>query len=491
MKSISSENLIIKLVLFAGVLLSLTQFIYNRSLWIDEAALALNIINRSHFELLKPMDYLQVAPVLFLQIEKGFSELIPNTEFGLRLFPLLCFWLSMFFFYKTLNLIHNNPYTIIFSLSLFIFNTTMIYYSSEVKQYMSDVLVLTAVFYFILKKQSKEKYRYFLLGVVGTISIFLSNVGPIIVFTAGLYLLSDIYHKKMNNMPRLIIIYAMWASSFLLYYFLFIHSHPLRNSMLNFWNSHQAFMPINPATPDFYQFIFLKTTMIVFNFFTFGTFGGVCLFFIILTGIIYLIRKRETGMIVLTITPLIIHLLLSGLRLYPFDKRLVLYISPCIILIGSYGFKFVIDRLFTDLKIERLRLLAVLIPLFMLSCFFANGFPARHKEIKESISYILQHINRNDKIYVHCGSFPAFKYYDQIGFMNISAPVIIDHLNGYHNEERINELKKLKGKTWLLFSHVFDNQEINVVRRLDSLGYQKIRKFETFGSSAYLYDFGQ
>jgi hypothetical protein len=57
-------------ILAAGVVLSLAQFLFNRSLWWDEAAMALNIIHRSSAELLQPLDYAQSAPVLFLQILK-------------------------------------------------------------------------------------------------------------------------------------------------------------------------------------------------------------------------------------------------------------------------------------------------------------------------------------------------------------------------------------------------------------------------------------
>jgi hypothetical protein len=152
MKIDNNEKAIIKLTIIAGVLLSTLQFFYNRSLWLDEAYLALNIINKSHFELLKPLDLRQVAPILFLIIEKIFSDLIPNSEFGLRLFPLISFWLSIFLFYKLIKAIQQNYYAIIFSLSLFVFNTTLIYYSSEVKQYMTDALVLISVYYLILRK---------------------------------------------------------------------------------------------------------------------------------------------------------------------------------------------------------------------------------------------------------------------------------------------------------------------------------------------------
>lgn len=83
------EKISANIILLFGVILVLFQLLYNRSLWGDEAKLALNIINKSYLELFQPLDNGQVAPILFLQIEKIFTTIIPNSEIGLRVFPFL------------------------------------------------------------------------------------------------------------------------------------------------------------------------------------------------------------------------------------------------------------------------------------------------------------------------------------------------------------------------------------------------------------------
>ena len=252
---LDSEQKIINAVLLLGVTLSLVQFIYNRSLWRDEASLALNIINKNGLELLKPLDYMQVAPILFLQLEKLFSILLPNSEYGLRLLPLLCFWFSLYFFYGILKLTFKNYYTIIFALSLFVFNYNLIYYSSEVKQYICDVLVLTSIYYFTLKSYKKEETKYYILGILGCVSIYLSNVTPIILFSCGIYLFYNSLINKKIYFKHMAIVSFVWGITFLSYYYYFIHGHPTSDYMVTYWSNQNAFMPHNLFSADFYLFL--------------------------------------------------------------------------------------------------------------------------------------------------------------------------------------------------------------------------------------------
>ena len=489
MTKLNFEQKIINVILLSGLTLSLVQLIYNRSLWIDEAALALNIINKKGLELLKPLDYMQVAPVLFLQLEKLFSILLPNSEYGLRLLPLLCFYFSLYFFYEILKLTFKNYYTIIFALSLFVFHHNLIYYSSEVKQYICDLLVLTSIYYFTLKNYKKEETKYYILGVLGCVSIYLSNVAPIILFSCSTYLFYNSLINKKTHFKHMAIVSFVWGITFLSYYYYFIHGHPIRDYMVTYWSNRNAFMPHDPFSIDFYRFLVDKFKILFDSPYSImNKFLLPVLYFI---GFITLIIRRKAGILLIMLIPILLHFLLSTFKLYPFDSRLVLYTVPIVIIITSFGFEYLIDIFFTNLRIERFRLLAILIPLSLFFILYSAGFPQTHEEIKRSIIYIQNNLNKNDKIYVYYGASKAFKYYNDIQFMKISVPIINGGAHRNNNEEYINELRNLKGRIWLLFSHVHRNEEAYVVRNLDSLGSKKIKTFKTEGSSAYLYYFSE
>lgn len=62
---------VLRAALAVGVTLRVLLYLSSRSLWLDEACLALNLAGRSYLDLLRPLDYDQVAPPLFLWAENS------------------------------------------------------------------------------------------------------------------------------------------------------------------------------------------------------------------------------------------------------------------------------------------------------------------------------------------------------------------------------------------------------------------------------------
>jgi len=484
------EYRIINVIIFIGILLPIVQFIFNRSLWTDEASLALNILNASYLELLKPLDTGHAAPIIFLFSEKFFSILIPNSDYGLRIVPLLSYFASLFFFYKILQQIFNNTYTTIFALSLFVFNATLINYSNEAKQYMCDVFVITSIYHIILKKYNKVENKYYLLGIIGALSFFLSHITPIILLSCGIYLVYVDCINKNLKLKYIIGLLLVWTLTFLLYYYFFVYKHPAAENFKGYWLKMNTFMPINPLNIDFYQFHFDKIKMIFSQLISVGNIGRYFLAILYLVGFSCLIYKRNFEIIILLFFPIFIHLLISAFELYPFDLRLILYIIPTIIIVAAYGFEYFNEMIFKDLKIDRLRFLSILIPFSILSVTPWYAFPLKKEEIKKSIDYIEDNIADENKIYVYKGALNAYKYYDNIEYIKFSNSVIFGKGTRADKSTYIEQLINLRGNIWLLFSHNYNNEEEYIITQLDSLGYNRIETFKTNGSSTYLYDFG-
>jgi len=158
------------LIIAFGVAVRLVEYLSNRSLWADEAVLALNIVNRSYLELLQPLDYDQGAQIGFLMVEKFAVQILGNNEYALRLFPFICGVGSLFLFYELgKKWLLKSGVTI--SLLLFACLKYLVYYSAEVKQYSSDVTITILLYLLPLAKQKLNRGQMIKYCLVGAIAI--------------------------------------------------------------------------------------------------------------------------------------------------------------------------------------------------------------------------------------------------------------------------------------------------------------------------------
>lgn len=485
-------NIIDYSLIIFGIAICFTQYFYNRSLWLDEAFIANNIMSRNFLDLLFPLDYGQVAPVLFLLFTKLFSLIIPNSELGLRVFPLLSYLFSIIIFYKICKLLFKNKISITFCLSLFVFNYALIYYSSESKQYMSDVFVLLLLYYTTIKYSLTITIHYLRFIVVGSICIFMSNITPIVLLSCGIYLvlINSKEIIKVNQMRKLfLIIFSVWLASFVFYYLFFIHNHPTRESMIEYWS--YAFLPNNPFNSSFYIFLFDKFKMIFFSLLDFGIIGKFFVLLFYLIGLVFIFLNKNLKFVILFIIPIVVHLVLSAFKLYPFDTRLALYSSALYIIIITFGFENLINSKYLQ-KFNN-SFINVLIPfLFLVNFFYSKPLPVKNEEIKEVLSYINTNIKDDQSIFVYYAAEPAFKYYQSIKFFNTNNKIIsTEFYEGIKfwnvKNKTFEEIKKVPCPLWLVFSHVFANEENNIIQKLDSVGYNRIESFEVKGASVYLF----
>jgi hypothetical protein len=75
------------LVIVAGMLLRLYHYARDPSMWHDEAAFVLNVLQKSFGELLGPLRFAEAAPPLFLWVERAVSLALGDGTFALRLVP--------------------------------------------------------------------------------------------------------------------------------------------------------------------------------------------------------------------------------------------------------------------------------------------------------------------------------------------------------------------------------------------------------------------
>lgn len=474
----------LQFVIFSAVILSLVQLIFNRSLWLDEASLALNIVNRSYSDLLKPLSYDQAAPIGFLYIEKFFANLLSNTDFSLRIFPYITYLLSIPLTIKLAFRISDSKMLSLLAGAMLSLNHQIITYSSEAKQYSTDILVVLLLINAALALSDNFNLRRLIVYTfISVVAIWMSNIAVLMIFVMGIYLLYTQLIQKKNYLTLIPILASM--VSFIIYYILFIHNHPLEEYMRNYWRP--TFMPLNPFTYEFYWFFLKSWGEFYYKNFTHGFFGVIPLL-VSLFGLILLFKKKQWLWLFLIVVPTLLHAALSGMELYPFYVRFLLYLIP----IYTILYAFSVNQIFIKLqqKYSKLPKLLMLMPIFIFALPYTFKFPHQQEEIKPVLQYLNNNINKKDKIYLYYSSFRAYEFY-KVNYSNLqNKEYIIGTIHRENFEEYMPEVTSYLPNLWIVFSHVYpnktENNEMNyIINSLTHRGYIVQKQYNAKGAAVY------
>ncbi|MHB8829693.1 MAG: hypothetical protein ACYC6Q_09250 [Syntrophales bacterium] len=452
----------------------------------DEAMLALNILRRNFFGLISPLSHNQVAPVGFLFIEKLSILIFGVNETALRLLPLICFWGSIPMYFKLSLKLSGNKIIALIAASTFSISLQLIDYATQSKQYSVDVFVAICILYSTLALSNNDKRSRILYALMGGLAVWFSNVSIVMLSVVGCH---AVYSFWMGNRKfEILLPILFWAVSFGVYYFLFIAGSPARQVMIAFWQN--SFMPFNLMSMTFYQFLWKAGREFFYELMRFGPFWPVPFSIVAYGAGILFIHKRYFSLY-LCLAPILLHLLLSGMKLYPFAGRLILYLYPCIIFLYAKGLYDLFGKL--QQKFDILPTYLIIFPvLVMVYPFFHNqNYPIQKEETKKGLYYIQKHSNGLDPIYVYYSTVPSYEFYKETNLINLTNPSIYGA--SLRNHKYDQEVSRLHGKVWLIFSHVYPfeqkyNEESYVLDYLMNGNSRILDEKQYVGCSVYYID---
>lgn len=497
----SNESLSAIIIGF-GILIRLVQYLYNRSLWNDEAALALNILNRSYVNLFKPLDYEQGAPIGFLLIVKLSIQVFGNNEYALRLVPLLAAIASLFLFYQLAKRCIQRQ-AIPTVLTLFVSLNYLFYYATELKQYSTDVAValLCCLMGLSLNSQKLNIRQMVIFSIVGAIAVWFSHPAIFVLTGVGACCsLVCLIEKNSKKTIKLLTIYSVWILSFTGLYFSSLISLNSSQYLITSWKEKAAFptslFDINWAFTRFVKLFsnpvgFPRDLVIV-----------PCLMFVL--GCISLLLSRRKAILLFLMSPIIITFFASYLEKYPFRSRLVLFLAPFIILVVAEGIEYFRRRTWFkyNFLIGNIVMgMLLILPVADASSRIVNPFTK--EEIKPVISYVKSHQQPEDILYIYQRTKYQFRYYaEKYGYAEGNYIMGIDNLDeldgigmSYREWERYKtDFNKLRGnqRVWIMISHINHAPQEHkiVVSHLNSMG-KLLDSFKKRGAYVYLYDFSQ
>jgi hypothetical protein len=154
-----SQNRLLGLFILVGVLARVIRYYLCFPLWDDESFLCVNLIDRSFVELLQPLDFHQVAPVLFLWIERAAVKIFGFSEYSLRLMPFVCSVISLFLFRRVARQLLSGP-ALLFAVAVFAVSYPQIRYAAEAKPYGTDMFMSLIMLSLVVEWCQHRNPRY-------------------------------------------------------------------------------------------------------------------------------------------------------------------------------------------------------------------------------------------------------------------------------------------------------------------------------------------
>ena len=442
----------------AGILLRIQKALLGRSFRGDEAAMASAIQGHSLIELVtKPLGGTVTAPLGFLAVEKLTVQLLGFQDMVYRLIPLLAGCVSvilMFFLARELL----GSFGAAFAVGAFSLNWMLSFYSSDLKQYSTDVVIaviiyLTAARYF---KNSSTKNLLWMAGV-GFIGIFCAHPAIFLLGSIGLAL---VYHTwgEGTEFKKVLLVGGLWAGTFLILYFLSYRYVGQNSYNVSYWNNLGALMPVPPwKNPGWFVQRLGNFFVVDLNLSPWIIIEGA----LYLLGITFFLLKQNRVWAFILLGSMIFTFLASGIANYPFKGRLILFLAPSTFLAIGAG----IDGLAAIMRSSsvlshgtRWLLTAYLLmgPVTSTYNYVQEPRPYPFKEdIKPALLYVQQHWQADDQLVVYDQADYTFEYYKPFYGLSHSPTIVLgDYRKQPQKYRQVIDALPKNQRVWFIFTNV-------------------------------------
>ncbi|HLO16934.1 MAG TPA: glycosyltransferase family 39 protein [Anaerolineales bacterium] len=453
------QNAIIVIIAF-GILLRASKYLPAYSMRGDELAVTLNLINRSAIELMtKPLDYEQAAPFGFVLLMKGLITIFGQSEYILRLVAFIAGCVSLILMQNLLART-GGKYGVVFALSAFAFGNYLIYYSAELKQYSTDVLLTLLLLLIFNQHISKETAAkdFVLLAVLGTLALCFSYPALFVLAGLGITLFLN-YWRDRRKLLWVTLTGLIWAGVFLALYILLLRQQTQDAYLITFWDNLLSFMPM----PPWRDISWFPKALDGLFFVVAGLSSSLILvtpiYFLGLWG--FLKEKKWQWALALTI-PLGLNILVSGFQKYPFHGRLILYLLPLVFVMLGKGIDFLIN-LFRHRAVANITFAALILLLLRPVIPTANSYLFTHSYLQDDLKPVLSFVEDNkqddDLVYLYHYIEQPYTYYAPAYHLE-NLPIVVGQDNSQNAKKYQEELSALpRGqRIWFVFSFVHETR---------------------------------
>jgi 4-amino-4-deoxy-L-arabinose transferase-like glycosyltransferase len=326
--------------LLLGILARAVRYFLRFPLWEDECFLCVNLMERDYWELLQPLRYHQVAPPLFLWIQRSVVYGLGFHELALRLFPFGCSLVSLFLFRHLAGRVLRG-FPLLLAVAVFAAAYPCIRYAAEAKQYASDQLVSLLLLSLALAWWRRPSWKRG-LALVGLASVAVALSYPAVFIAGGLSLVlaAFLWVEPRGRGWGVWLAYtaALGTGSALVYIWVACgQSQAELPFMDNYWR--QAFPPL---TEPFRLLVWLLQTHLG-DLLAYpaggGNFASLPSGILFITGWLVLLRRRQYRWALWCAAPFVLNLAAAAVQRYPYGghMKFAQHLSPFICLLVGLG----------------------------------------------------------------------------------------------------------------------------------------------------------
>lgn len=328
-----------------GLVARSVRFLVKFPLWEDECFLCYSYIGRGYLDLLGPLPYHQVSPVLFMWLELTIVKLLGFAELPLRLMPFL-FSVGSLFLFRHLATRLLKGTALVLAVAVFAVAFPCVRYAGEAKQYASDLFVALLLLTLAVEwwRRPEKNLWLWLLTALVPIGIGLSYPA---VFPAGGVSLFVAYVLWTNPPPQggrglLKRGWVPWSAYNLAllggFACMMLTAQGQSGAelawMKKYWDwafpplSHPLKLPVWFLATHFGEYLAYPVPW-----------SGAVTFPCCVVGAVTAWRLRRFGFVVLCLAPLALHLIAASLHRYPYGDHLKFSLpqAPAICLLSGLG----------------------------------------------------------------------------------------------------------------------------------------------------------
>ncbi len=333
-----------------GLLWRVARWAWGFPIWGDEAFVAVNFVTRDYADLVRPLDYGQIAPLVFMWVELAVSRLLGLSERALHLVPTLAGLATVLLFWRFSQQVVPRRAAML-ATGILAASYYVVRHGAELKPYATDLLISLALTMLVWRvwQQPRNAARWAVLVFAGGAAGWCSYPAAFVLVAAGAVLTWLLVRERLRTSTLVgwLAFGVATGGSLAAMYFVYAQPHAEAASRLteiSMWA--KTFPPLDDLA-KFPLWLFGIHAGLMLAYPHGGTAPGSIATLLLVIGGAVMLARRNGPLVLLLLGPLVPTFAAAAVKAYPYggSARTSLYMAPAFCLLAGIGLHYLLSRL--------------------------------------------------------------------------------------------------------------------------------------------------